>query len=62
MEWKYIEPNPQGTLFIPLGGSMVGILSLLCVCLYGYGFLRGEKRWRETSHFGELWLRGGWDT
>jgi len=39
------------TVVIPPYSSMVGILSLLCLCLYGYGFLSGGKRYQcETLH------------
>jgi len=36
---------------------MVGILSLLCVCLYGYGFLSGGKKTAETLHACSITIR-----
>jgi len=38
-------------VIIPPYGSMVGVFSLLCLFLYGYGFLSdGKRQGRETLH------------
>jgi len=50
--WSWVPVMPRGdihqsftdALVIPSHGIVWGIYSLLCLCLYGYGFRIGGKR------------------